>query len=72
MGRALIGARVEAWRTKSVRQNDKWVVQKLDVYRGMVLRCEFSDHETEQVFVLLVMDDEGRLLLHTHRTVRVL
>ena len=71
MGRALIGSRVEAWRTKSVRQNDKWVVQKVDVYLGIVLRCELSDHETEQEFVFLIMDEQGFLHVHTHRTVRV-
>lgn len=72
MGRALLGARVEAWRTKAVRENDKWVVHKVDVYRGIVLRCEFSDHDTEAAFTFLVMDDKGLLHLHSHLTVRVL
>jgi hypothetical protein len=72
MGKAIVGARVEAWRTKTARENDRWVVHKVDTYRGTVLRCEFSDHDTEPSFTFLVMDDKGLLHLHSHVTVRVL
>lgn len=71
VGTLLVGARAEAWFVDNRRENGNWVKHKFGNYLGVVVRCEFVDHETEQEFVFLIMDEQGYLHVHTHRTVRV-